>query len=84
MQAAACGMLLSTPSSFFEDTAKSLKAGAELCYNRVQSIKGLDCPTKPQGAMYIMVNFLPQLNHVPLYIISFNCCFSWLHVEIAS
>ena len=83
MQAAACGMLLNTPSSFFEDTAKSLKAGAELCYNRVQSIKGLDCPTKPQGAMYIMVN-LPQLNHASLYLISFNYCYSWLHVEIAS
>lgn len=55
LQAAVSGMLLNTPSSFFEETIMSLKAGAELCFERVQRIKGLHCPTKPQGAMYIMV-----------------------------
>lgn len=60
-QAAVSGMLLNTPSSFFEGTIKSLKAGAELCYERVQCIKGLQCPTKPQGAMYIMVKIDPSV-----------------------
>lgn len=60
-QAALSGMLLNTPSSFFEDTLNSLKAGAELCFERVQSIKGLYCPTKPQGAMYIMVRIDPAV-----------------------
>jgi tyrosine aminotransferase len=58
-QAAVSGMLLNTPSSFFEDTIKSLKAGSDLCFERVQSIPGLYCPTKPQGAMYIMVKIDP-------------------------
>lgn len=60
-QAAVPGMLLNTPSSFFEDTIKSLKAGAELCYERANRIKGLHCPTKPQGAMYIMVKIDPEV-----------------------
>jgi tyrosine aminotransferase len=58
-QAAISGLLLHTPSEFYDDTLKSLKAGAELCYRRVQCIKGLDCPTFPQGAMYIMVKINP-------------------------
>lgn len=60
-QAAVSGMLLNTPSSFFEETIMSLKAGAELCFERVQRIKGLHCPTKPQGAMYIMVRIDPAI-----------------------
>ncbi|CAK9225104.1 unnamed protein product [Sphagnum troendelagicum] len=58
-QAAISGLLLHTPSEFYDDTLKSLKAGAELCYRRVQCITGLDCPTFPQGAMYIMVKINP-------------------------
>ncbi|KAG0556230.1 hypothetical protein KC19_11G036800 [Ceratodon purpureus] len=60
-QAAVSGMLLNTPSSFFENTINSLKAGAEFCFERVQHIKGLYCLTKPQGAMYIMVRIDPAV-----------------------
>jgi aspartate/methionine/tyrosine aminotransferase len=68
-QAAISGLLLHTPSEFYDDTLKSLKAGAELCYRRVQCITGLDCPTFPQGAMYIMVGLLYFLSFLK-YIIA--------------
>lgn len=48
-------MLQSTTPEFYRETMKSLEASCDACYNRIERIVGLDVPTKPDGAMYMMV-----------------------------
>eukprot|EP00250_Pteridium_aquilinum_P004232 c14458_g1_i1 orf=361-1668(-) len=55
VQAAVPSILQNTPSEFFEKSLLLLQEGANLCCKRIQRIAGLDCPSEPQGAMFIMV-----------------------------
>lgn len=61
MQGAFAELLRSTPQSFYENSLKSLEAGADLCYQRVKKIPGLDCPNKPKGSMFMMVRLNPEV-----------------------
>ena len=55
-QAVVPSILQNTPNEFFEKTLSLLQYGADLCCRRIKGIKGLDCPCKPQGALFIMVS----------------------------
>lgn len=55
IQAAARRILLSTPASFIKSVNSTIEAAAELSYSRAAKIKGLSCPSKPQGSMFIMI-----------------------------
>ncbi|KAG6553119.1 hypothetical protein Mapa_005457 [Marchantia paleacea] len=59
MQGAFADLLRNTPQSFYENSLTSLEAGADLCYQRIQKIPGLDCPNKPKGSMFMMVRLNP-------------------------
>ena len=52
---AALPAILKTPDSFHQETMDKLEKAAELFYNELKSIPGLN-PVKPAGAMYMMVN----------------------------
>lgn len=55
VQAAVPSILQNTPAEFFEQSLRLLQDGASLCCKRIQAIPGLNCPSEPQGAMFIMV-----------------------------
>ncbi|KAH7366527.1 hypothetical protein KP509_18G082700 [Ceratopteris richardii] len=55
VQAAAPAILKNTPDAFYENSNALLEEAAKLCCSRIQRIPGLDCPSKPQGSMFIMV-----------------------------
>ncbi|KAJ7519660.1 hypothetical protein O6H91_20G049300 [Diphasiastrum complanatum] len=55
VQAVVPDLLLHTSSDFHQKTLLTLKLGAELCFERVKRIRGLSCPSAPEGAMYMMV-----------------------------
>ncbi|KAL3821451.1 hypothetical protein ACJIZ3_007356 [Penstemon smallii] len=44
-----------TPSDFFDKIVNTLRESAEICYDRVQEIPCLTCPSKPEGSMFVMV-----------------------------
>lgn len=55
VQAALPSILQNTPDEFYERSNKLLQEGAKLCCKRIKKIFGLECPSKPQGSMFIMV-----------------------------
>eukprot|EP00897_Mesotaenium_endlicherianum_P005200 jgi/Mesen1/4708/ME000241S03746 len=52
---AAQKMLRKTPDKFFRDLNANLEASAELAVESVERTHGLSCPSRPQGAMFVMV-----------------------------
>eukprot|EP00246_Nothoceros_aenigmaticus_P002133 TRINITY_DN1292_c0_g1_i1.p1 TRINITY_DN1292_c0_g1~~TRINITY_DN1292_c0_g1_i1.p1 ORF type:complete len:486 (-),score=62.28 TRINITY_DN1292_c0_g1_i1:93-1550(-) len=60
IQAAVPAMLQNTTREFYKQTMLSLEDGCECCYQRINKIVGLDVPTKPDGAMYMMVKLDPS------------------------
>lgn len=61
VQAAVPSILQNTPIEFFEKSLLLLQEGANLCCKRIRSIPGLECPSKPQGAMFIMVRIIMSM-----------------------
>ncbi|KAI5056682.1 hypothetical protein GOP47_0028500 [Adiantum capillus-veneris] len=55
VQAALPAILRNTPDEFYQRSNALLQEGAKLCCKRIQKISGLECPSKPQGSMFIMV-----------------------------
>ncbi|MCO5611288.1 hypothetical protein L7F22_065540 [Adiantum nelumboides] len=55
VQAALPSILQNTPDEFYERSILLLQEGAKFCCKRIQKIPGLECPSKPQGSMFIMV-----------------------------
>ncbi|KAI5066469.1 hypothetical protein GOP47_0019093, partial [Adiantum capillus-veneris] len=55
VQAALPSILQNTPDEFYERSNVLLQEAAKLCCRRIQKIPGLECPSKPQGSMFIMV-----------------------------
>ncbi|XP_050206565.1 tyrosine aminotransferase-like [Mercurialis annua] len=54
IQAAIPQILENTKKIFFMKTNKLLREAADLCYDRIQDIPCLTCPSKPEGSMFIM------------------------------
>ncbi|XP_061783869.1 tyrosine aminotransferase isoform X3 [Nerophis lumbriciformis] len=54
VQGALEGILNNTPESFYHDTVRFLKSNAEICFNELSTVPGLN-PIMPSGAMYLMV-----------------------------
>ncbi|KAL2634026.1 hypothetical protein R1flu_005505 [Riccia fluitans] len=61
VQGAFANLLRNTPKSFYDNSLRLLEEGAELCYQRIRTIPGLDCPSKPQGSMFMMVRINPAV-----------------------
>lgn len=55
MQAALPQILENTPNEFFQKIISTLRASAEICYDRCKEIPCITCPTKPEGSMFVMV-----------------------------
>lgn len=60
VQAALPRILRETPQHFFDNTKKLLAANANVVYSVLSQVPGLK-PLRPQGAMYCMVGFDPEL-----------------------
>jgi len=59
VQAAAPAMLFHTPTEFYTSTMATIQGGARLCVERCQAVPGLECPSPPEGGMYILVRIVP-------------------------
>ncbi|GAQ85880.1 tyrosine aminotransferase [Klebsormidium nitens] len=53
-QAAVPTILRETPAEFFDGTLRQLQAGADYCVERIARIRGLECPGRPHGSMFLM------------------------------
>lgn len=60
IQGALPRILRDTPQSFFDNTKRLLSANAQIVYDILSGVPGLT-PLRPQGAMYMMVGFDPEL-----------------------
>lgn len=55
IQAAVPRILEQTDNIFFRNTLKMLKQSADICFNEIETIPCLTCPSKPEGSMAFMV-----------------------------
>lgn len=55
IQHAAAPILRRTPPAFFQRVNRELEAASLFCSDRIAAIHGLSCPSKPQGAMFVMI-----------------------------
>ncbi|XP_034445184.1 tyrosine aminotransferase [Hippoglossus hippoglossus] len=62
IQGALEGILNNTPQSFYNNTISLLKSNAEICFNELSTVAGLN-PVKTSGAMYLMVGM--DMDHFP-------------------
>uniref|UniRef100_H0VBD4 Tyrosine aminotransferase n=1 Tax=Cavia porcellus TaxID=10141 RepID=H0VBD4_CAVPO len=62
VQGALKSILRRTPQEFYHNTLSFLKANADLCYETLSSVPGLQ-PVCPSGAMYLMVGI--EIEHFP-------------------
>ncbi|KAH6795675.1 hypothetical protein C2S51_036661 [Perilla frutescens var. frutescens] len=55
IQAAVPEIIEQTQEVFFRKTINILKQTSDICYQKIEDINGITCPTKPKGAMAFMV-----------------------------
>ncbi|WCJ30828.1 Tyrosine aminotransferase [Euphorbia peplus] len=64
-QGAVPQILEKTEKDFFLKIIHMLREAADLCYDRIQDIPCITCPTKPQGSMFVMTKLdLSQLEDI--------------------
>lgn len=56
IQAAVPEIIEQTQEVFFRKTINILKQTSDICYQKIEDIDGISCPTKPKGAMAFMVS----------------------------
>ncbi|KAL3647114.1 hypothetical protein CASFOL_008082 [Castilleja foliolosa] len=54
MQGAIPQILKNTPNDFHLKIVNVLGESAEICYNRIEDIPCITCPSKPEGSMFVM------------------------------
>ncbi|WCJ30822.1 Tyrosine aminotransferase [Euphorbia peplus] len=65
IQGAVPQILEKTGKDFFLKIIHILREAADLCYDRIQDIPCISCPTKPQGSMFVMTKLdLSQLEDI--------------------
>ena len=61
IQAAVPDIVEQTQEVFFRKTINILKQTSDICYQKIEDINGITCPTKPKGAMAFMVSTVARL-----------------------
>lgn len=56
LQAALPELLENTKKEFFDKTIDILRQTADICWEKLQGINGITCPSKPEGSMFVMVS----------------------------
>jgi tyrosine aminotransferase len=49
-------MIANTKQEYFDKILNLLRNSADLCYSKIKDIRGITCPHKPEGSMFVMVN----------------------------
>ncbi|KAK1413938.1 hypothetical protein QVD17_29675 [Tagetes erecta] len=55
VQGAVPDILSNTKDDFFSKIVNIIKEAANICYDGVQDVPGIICPSKPEGSMFVMV-----------------------------
>jgi len=55
MQGAVPDILSNTKGDFFSKIVNIIKEAANICYEGIQDVPGIICPSKPEGSMFVMV-----------------------------
>lgn len=58
MQAAIPQILEKTKEEFYSNIIAILRRCADICFDRLQEIPCITCPSKPEGSMFLMVRAL--------------------------
>lgn len=60
-QAAVPAIIEQTQDIFFRKTTNILKQASDICYEKIQEIRCVSCPLKPEGSMVFMVCTIPAI-----------------------
>ncbi|KAK9922549.1 hypothetical protein M0R45_031010 [Rubus argutus] len=55
IQAAIPQIIENTKEDFFFNIVEILRGAADICFDRLNEIPGITCPSKPEGSMFVMV-----------------------------
>uniref|UniRef100_A0A0E0JYU1 Aminotransferase class I/classII large domain-containing protein n=1 Tax=Oryza punctata TaxID=4537 RepID=A0A0E0JYU1_ORYPU len=55
VQGAIPQIIANTKEDYFNKILDQLRNSADLCYDKIKDIKGITCPHKPEGSMFVMV-----------------------------
>ncbi|EAY85493.1 hypothetical protein OsI_06873 [Oryza sativa Indica Group] len=55
VQGAIPQIIANTKEDYFNKILDQLRNAADLCYDKIKDIKGITCPHKPEGSMFVMV-----------------------------
>ncbi|CAL4969777.1 unnamed protein product [Urochloa decumbens] len=55
IQGAVPQIIANTKEDYFNKILNLLRNSADLCYGKIQEIRGITCPHKPEGSMFVMV-----------------------------
>ncbi|KAF8656895.1 hypothetical protein HU200_060457 [Digitaria exilis] len=55
IQAAVPQIIANTNDDYFNKILNLLRNSADLCYGKIKEIRGIKCPHKPEGSMFVMV-----------------------------
>ncbi|XP_039801756.1 nicotianamine aminotransferase 1-like isoform X2 [Panicum virgatum] len=55
VQGAIPQIIANTDETFFTNAMNVMRETAEICYQKLKGIKGVTCPHKPEGSMFVMV-----------------------------
>lgn len=66
-------ILEKTETAFYCKIIDILRVAADICYDRIKEIPCINCPTKPEGSMFVMVSDCIKFN--------FLCITKWMHSE---
>ncbi|RCV06095.1 hypothetical protein SETIT_1G136500v2 [Setaria italica] len=55
VQGAVPQIIASTKQDYFNKILDLLRNSADLCYGKIKEIRGITCPHKPEGSMFVMV-----------------------------
>jgi len=56
VQGAIPQIIANTDETFFTNAMNVMRETAEICYLKLKGIKGVTCPHKPEGSMFVMVS----------------------------
>ncbi|GJM90981.1 hypothetical protein PR202_ga07313 [Eleusine coracana subsp. coracana] len=55
IQGAVPQIIANTKEDYFKKIIDLLRNCADICYNKIKEIRGITCPHKPEGSMFVMV-----------------------------
>ena len=81
LQGAVPQIIANTKEDYFNKILNLLRNSADLCYNKIKETRGITCPHKPEGSMFVMVNRFSNRNALDVMllvsiIIAYDPCFT--------